>query len=50
MDSEHENPHDEYESSDYSRPRKYDRSHAEMICHVRKYFQQERDDGKAVEL
>ena len=50
MDAEHENLHYEHELSDYSRPRKYDRLHAEILHRVRQYFQQERDKGKAVDL
>ena len=50
MDAEHEKPRDENELSDYSQPRKYDRSHAEMIYRVRQCFQQEQDNGKAVDL
>ena len=50
MDTEHENPQDEHELSDYSRPNKYDRSHAEMLHRVRQYFLQERDNGKAADF
>ena len=50
MDAEREELNKEDELSEFFRQRKYDRSHAEMICHVRQYFMQEQDDGKPVAL
>ena len=50
MDAESKELNNEHELSEFSPPRKYDHSHAEMIYPVRQYFLQERDNGKPVAL